>query len=686
MADLKDRDDIEFLDEDLAEDFIGEDEAEAFLNEIGGSGDERRIRAGAPAAPEERAKPEQMPEPEEKQEYGQQPAQTPGTAAKAGGQPAADREELYAADREEPRARRSRKRPEEEQDTAPSAVKVPEPSSGKGKGKKTAVIAAGAAVLVLLAGGGAYAAMGQKYNRVFFPNTQINGVDASNKTVEEVELLIAAGIEDYVLTIEGRNGKEETITRGDIKLRSEFDGSLEKLLDSQEPLKWMKYRLNPASHQIQTMVAYDEQAFEETLNSLNCMNPQLMTEPQDARLSEYVSGQGYAIVPENPGDTTEPERVKAAVAEAVMNIQPVLSLEEAGVYKAPAVTGEDAALKALRDEMNKYTGLTVTYKFGDAAEILNGDRIREWLIVNADNTVTIDPAKVSGYVEELSIGHDTYNKAKTLKTSYGPTIKISGGHYGWKINRGAEAEALTAIIKAGESVEREPEYSQKAASRSGNDYGSTYVEMNLTAQHLFFYKDGKLLVESDFVSGNVSKGWTTPPGAFPLTYKQRNATLKGEGYRTPVDYWMPFNGGIGMHDATWRSSFGGAIYKTGGSHGCINLPHGVAKTIYENIAGGMPVLCYNLAGTESAGSASAKPPETTAAPTEAPPQTEAPTQAPEPTQPAPAGPGQSQPQPTQPQPTQPPQQPTQPPQPETTAPAGPGSDTSNTGGAGPGSV
>ncbi len=68
---------------------------------------------------------------------------------------------------------------------------------------------------------------------------------------------------------------------------------------------------------------------------------------------------------------------------------------------------------------------------------------------------------------------------------------------------------------------------------------------------------------------------------------------------------MPFNGNIGMHDATWRGSFGGSIYKTNGSHGCINLPRAAAKTIYENIEKGMPVLCYHLGGTESGKSSAA---------------------------------------------------------------------------------
>ena len=102
-------------------------------------------------------------------------------------------------------------------------------------------------------------------------------------------------------------------------------------------------------------------------------------------------------------------------------------------------------------------------------------------------------------------------------------------------------------------MEREPVYLQTAASREGNDYGTTYAEVNLTAQHLFFYKDGKKILESDFVSGNQSKGYTTPPGLFSLTYKQRDSVLKGEGYASPVKFWMPFNGGIGFHDASWRN-------------------------------------------------------------------------------------------------------------------------------------
>lgn len=155
------------------------------------------------------------------------------------------------------------------------------------------------------------------------------------------------------------------------------------------------------------------------------------------------------------------------------------------------------------------------------------------------------------------------------------------------------------ILESGESQVREPVYFQKAASYDGSDYGNTYAEVNLTAQHMFFYKDGQMVLESDFVSGNQRRNFTTPPGIFGLTYKQRKAVLKGQGYASPVDFWMPFNGGIGFHDATWRGSFGGNIYKTNGSHGCINMPYAKAKELYDLVYTNVPVICYNLEGTES---------------------------------------------------------------------------------------
>ena len=115
---------------------------------------------------------------------------------------------------------------------------------------------------------------------------------------------------------------------------------------------------------------------------------------------------------------------------------------------------------------------------------------------------------------------------------------------------------------------------------------------------MFVIKDGAKVFESDIVTGNISKGNGTPAGVFGVTYATRDAVLKGDNYESHVNYWMPFNGNIGMHDATWRNKFGGVIYKTSGSHGCVNLPLSSAQTVFGYVSKGFPVLVYELPGTE----------------------------------------------------------------------------------------
>ena len=113
----------------------------------------------------------------------------------------------------------------------------------------------------------------------------------------------------------------------------------------------------------------------------------------------------------------------------------------------------------------------------------------------------------------------------------------------------------------------------------------------MSNQHVYYFQNSRLKWDSDCVSGQTP-GHKTPGGLYGLTYKKTHATLIGEDYETPVAYWMPFNGGIGLHDANWRGKFGGEIYTYSGSHGCVNLPVDKAAELYEYVEAGMPIVCY----------------------------------------------------------------------------------------------
>ena len=139
---------------------------------------------------------------------------------------------------------------------------------------------------------------------------------------------------------------------------------------------------------------------------------------------------------------------------------------------------------------------------------------------------------------------------------------------------------------------RQPAYAYSGLCRDTNDIGNTYVEIDLTNQRMVFYKDGQLLVDTPVVTGCVRKGHSTPTGCFALDAMRSPAFLKGPGYASPVTYWMPFSGGVGIHDASWRSQYGGQIYITNGSHGCVNTPKDKAAIIYNNISVGVPIVVY----------------------------------------------------------------------------------------------
>lgn len=430
-------------------------------------------------------------------------------------------------------------------------------------------------------------------------HTTVNHVNVAGNSSARVEEKLAEEMKEYQLTITTRDGETEVLSGENIGIEPVFDGEIQELLKKQNGFAWPYYLLKGQELESKAVVRYDEAACDKELAEFEFMNQADWVKSENAYVSDYAKG-GYEIVKETYGTEIRSAILKRAVSDAILNLTANLNLEEAGCYVEPEVTYEDEQLNKALETLNQYVGVTVVYNVGDEKERLDGEIIHTWLSLEENGSVKIDEEAIAEYVKELAKKYNTAFRKRTLDTSYGQNIQIIGGDYGWKVDNEAEKEMIIKDLKAGEKVERELEYAQTANSHGEHDYGNSYVEINLTAQHLFFYKDGKLLVETDFVSGNLAKNHATPVGAYGLTYKQRDATLRGEDYESDVSYWMPYCGNVGMHDATWRGTFGGSIYKRRGSHGCVNLPVSAAKTIFENIEAGYPVLVYELPGTESA--------------------------------------------------------------------------------------
>ena len=216
--------------------------------------------------------------------------------------------------------------------------------------------------------------------------------------------------------------------------------------------------------------------------------------------------------------------------------------------------------------------------------------------ITYDGSVRLNLDDLSYFTDKLATAYDTAGKEHFFTTSDGKKLKVNGGTYGWEIDKDKEAEWLReSIMKCHSEVGRKPEFLREAESKNygSEDIGDNYIEISIEDQHVWIYKQGEVVAESDCVTGKKNRH-DTPRGVFYCyEIKPGGKWLTGDTYKTWVNKWVRLtNTGIGLHDATWRQSFGGSIYKNSGSHGCINLPSNFSNKLLKEVYFGMPVVIY----------------------------------------------------------------------------------------------
>lgn len=454
--------------------------------------------------------------------------------------------------------------------------------------KKLGITALISAIVII---SGTYAGLSMFFTDHYYYNTTINGDNYSYKTPVEVEDMIYQEANNYFLTIEGREGIREIILPSEISLNYIFDDSLTTIKREQKPGLWILGFFKDYSYDIPRLVDYNEDELSERIQRLAFTQIANIRTPNDAYLVYSIPEKEYIVIEATPGTEIIEEKFVKVITNAIDNLDEKVNLEDSGCYETAAINSDSKELIDAAEIANKYVNAQIVYDWNGSEVLVDADVIEQWITIE-NNNVSLDGDQIKEFVSEQAKKYDTYGKNRIFHTTDGREIELKSGAYGWKTDKDTEIAALIQAVKSGNKAKRTPAYSYTASASGVDDIGNTYVEIDLGNQHLYLYVDGEIILESDFVSGNESRGWSTPAGVFGLTYKTRNAVLRGENYETPVTYWMPFNGNIGMHDATWRGTFGGSIYKTSGSHGCINMPFENAKIIYEYLYTGFPVICY----------------------------------------------------------------------------------------------
>ncbi len=473
----------------------------------------------------------------------------------------------------------------------------------KQKGK-AGLIAALVLFVVIAAAGVSYVAYATQYSDRYIDGTYINGMDVSHMTVEEVEEALKNRVEDYSLTISFLDGQQETLTMEDIGFAYRSDGKAAEILKSQNALEWIRGILGrPVGFEVSEAYTYDGEKLEAAFMALPEMQPENQRPPQDAHLA-FGDDRRLMVVPEDNGTVIDASKVIPALKSAVTTGETEVDATALGAYSKAEVTKDDPDLVNQAADLNTYLNVSVKYNMYDGSTVLiDKEAISTWLSVKEDDpdyyymNTEVLLEKCTEFARSLAREYDyTTNTVTFTSTNHGEK-QYETSPSGYLIGEADEAQQLYEDILSRKSVEREPVYSLYKEPMTS--LGGTYIEVDIPYQHVYVYVNGSLYFDTPCVTGkNSDPSRRTHTGLYSIYYKQRNRTLQGNinpatgqpSYRSFVNYWMAFNNAEGLHDASWRSSFGGSIYQNSGSHGCVNLPYSAAQTIYGICEVGTPVV------------------------------------------------------------------------------------------------
>ena len=446
-----------------------------------------------------------------------------------------------------------------------------------------------------------YVAISVYFMSHFFVNTKINGKNFSGKTASDVEKYLQTNIKDYKLTILENEGRQDVISGSEIGLEYRAGTEAEKLLKDQNGFAWPKAFFTENSRRVSVNVSYNEESLNQRISQLSCL--QTEQTPAENAKPEF-DGNQYVIKPEVYGNAVDKERLTEQVKVHITEFQPQLDMVETKCYAKPKYTEDSKEVQEACDAMNKYVNASITYPMNEPV-VVDKALISQWLQVDGEMKVSLNTEAMKQWFTAFGDKYDTQGTTRTFTTPAGKSATVTGGTYGWSIDEDTELVNLQNSILNGEVVTREPAYyaGGTAAAHSGQDWGNTYAEVDMSAQHMWYIQNGQVVLETDVVTGEPIPSKITPEGVYSLMWKQPNSVLVGDinpdtgepAYRTKVKYWMQVtSSGVGFHDAIWQTAFGGTLYQIPGtgSHGCINMPLDQAGALFNMIEPGTPVIFH----------------------------------------------------------------------------------------------
>lgn len=444
----------------------------------------------------------------------------------------------------------------------------------------------------------AFLLLGLYYRNNFPVNTWINGVYCTGKSVEEVNQELTASAEAPVVHILDEEGNIYPVDLAETDYEADYTEPLERFIRRQNPLSWMENMMLRQSYELLPSFSFDEEKLRQLLEELE---PVRQDAVKEADISIHFSDTQGWVLDNGLEHRLDEERLFQCVQECVADGSYEVDMEQSGCIYDLSPSAWQMTLLSLWEKVEKFQQCGIVYDMGDQMMSLQGGISGSFLTVDQSGLPlldeagepAVDPEAVKAFVSRLAEEYDTYGKEISFQSTRGDMVQVPGdGTYGTTIDQEAEFEYLMAALAEKRQEVHIPAYIRQGLVRGKNDIGDTYIEVDMTEQKMYYYVDGELVIETDVVTGHTGRRRGTPQGVNFVYNKQRNRVLRGQGYASPVKYWVPVKGAIGIHDANWRLEFGGEIYKTDGSHGCINTPTEAMAQLYEQVEIGTPVIMF----------------------------------------------------------------------------------------------
>ena len=437
------------------------------------------------------------------------------------------------------------------------------------------------------------------YTEGFTFNTRINGVYCTGKSVEEVNSeLIEAFQYDRIIVKSEDYGTEEEILLSDIDYTVDYTEALRDVFGKQSPFLWiLNSSESSLAANVKPSVLYNADKLKDRIMDLELVR-QHTDEAQFISEIRYSKEDGYYYF-EKIDPLIDTDKLQNLVIEG-LNKNFTVDVSKNCFFiqdETPQMLHE----KKVWSEVCGFLTPKLSFDMGDGPIKLDGSVLSGFVIFdttareflkNEDGSLYISRDKVDSDIDNLFDMYDTYSMPREFVTHIGEVKNINFSNYGTLLDRKTEKEYLYNALLNGEEGVHEPKYIHEPYKKGLNDIGDTYVEVDMTRQVLYFIQGGEVKLFCDVVTGKPSAGYSTPEMVCYVYKKVPGKYLRGEDYCSYVNFWMPIYKAIGLHDAGWQSAFGGERYLRHGSRGCINMRYDDAKSLYESIEVGTPVIVY----------------------------------------------------------------------------------------------